>query len=174
MKFITAFIAILITARLDNPIQQTIFAYFDAVRGVASAIFISAGADRLSDCMEDGDDIESTITKIEYLIAHFDAKTMFQDMAVIFADILSIYDDCKAFWESDELSVVGKAFKKMADTFSNNMGTFITKEVVAILAEGTNLMNEINDIVADFNNKKYFEAGFEIGDIIADFTVKLF
>ena len=166
--------AILIIASSSATIQEPIFDTFDVIRGIASTIFVNAGADRLSDCMEDGDDIEGTIVKIELIIKNFNPKTIFQDLTIIFADIVSVYDDCKAFWTTNELNEVARPFLKMAELFKNEMGTFITKEVVAILAEGTNLMAQIADIAKDWTDKKFYEVGTEIGDIIAIFTVKLF
>ena len=124
--------------------------------------------------MEDGDDVEGIIVKIELIIKNFNPKTIFQDLTLIFADVVSIYDDCKAFWTSNELNEVARPFLKMIELFKNEMGTFITKEIVAVLAEGTNLIAQVTDIVQDWNNKKFFDVGSEIGDIVATFTVKIF
>jgi hypothetical protein len=148
------------------------FDVFDVVRGVAASIFDESGAEIGTNCMEDGDELEIVISKVYSLIENFDIKVLITEALKLVSDVGEIYNDCKEL--PSQFSLVGKAFSRMANAFTSDSKTALMKLVMAVVGEGTNLMAQVNDIIADIAAEKFFEAGDEIGRIVAILTIKLY
>ena len=170
MKFIL--LSIILLAQMSELPFKAAFDAFDLIRGIASSIFDESGAEIGTNCMEDGDELEIVISKVYELIENFDIKVLIGEVLKLVSDVGEIYNDCKEL--PSQFALVGKAFSRMVDAFTTDSKTALMKLVMAVVGEGTNLKTQINDIIADIEAEKFFEAGDEIGNVLAILTIKLY
>jgi hypothetical protein len=171
MKFVSLLLIFIAIQQSELPFKEA-FYVFDFARGFVSSIFEEVGATAGAICMEDGDEVEDIVMKAYDLINNFNINTIIADAMKLVADAGEIYNDCTCL--PAEFSKVVASFEKMIAAFENDSKSALLKMVIAVVTEGTNIQQQINELIGYFNSGKYLEAGDLIGDIVAFLTIKLY
>ena len=106
------------------------------------------------------------------LIDHFEAEILVKDIILLFTQAGEVYEDCKDL--QTQVDIVNNSVKKMTDAFKFDLKSAVIKLVMAVVAEGTNIVSQVNNMKTDVESGKYFEAGNIMGEIVALLTIKLY
>ena len=172
MKLLALIISILALTRASEDPLKPIFDVIDLINGFTSAIFDEAGCDKATDCLEDVKEIEIIIGEVIAIIKKMDPMAIVLEVVKIISDVAEIADDCKSM--PSQFKILVGAFDKMVKTYQTNIKLALIKLMLAVIGEGTNLLPQINAIIAGYKAGHFFTVGNIAGRIVAMLTIKLY